>query len=354
MKLLALFFVLNAFINFKHSVITSTKISNSINIEIDGDSNMGSFKEKTLYNLSIDNNKMKNTVIEKFLPDIKNSKLLDIKLQSSNIKILKHEFVNNMTKDGVSSEKRILKITLKQLDQSEEKNYNQGEFTIEYSYKIQDIFETVHENIFLKDIYFGHNKHESSSVAQEESTFSVVLRNIPKSVKITGLDFSGEKIHISNRRINLPNFSKNDEKEITLYQFQFSNKKHKESVISFLHDYPTILSNYNNNLSMRRPAEAPIHPSPQQPIQHPQTTNSHSYIKPNGDKVTYSYYKSKKKKSSGAGDIWESIIGILFIVCLCFLCAQCCCSNSSNEQSNLQTDNKETGVHQGDFVYYCN
>jgi hypothetical protein len=70
---------------------------------------------------------------------------------------------------------------------------------------------------------------------------------------------------------------------------------------------------------------------------------------------SYVYY-TKKSQSHHEPSPWESIVAILMVICICYLCFQCCTAHTDVPVNKGDQNNMQNGDHVSPdgFIYYCN
>jgi hypothetical protein len=305
--------------NNKHPKILKSKI----NVQIDLSNKLGTFDEKVLYNLQFDNNEMKSVSFEKTLPKI-NTDIFDMKVKSTDVKITKYEVVEK-------GNKKYLHLEYKNEINNKKKD---GNVNIEYQYKTKDLSltEESKNKFVLKDVgFFDEN------VSSYPTDFVIKIKNLPNNLKLNTLEIGDEKIDkIKLNEITKPSNLKkrvDDEKESkeNELKFKFSTQMGLEG--NKLPIEKKLRIEFSENKSAIDPDS-----SPPKRIQ----VNSNPYSSPlnpdgSGVVVKKSYYYKEKKKD----DTWEAIVAILMLVCICFLCCQCCKGNANSAPLNKQQNNND-------------
>jgi len=301
--------------NYKHPKI----LKNKINVQIDLSNNLGSFDEKVLYNLEFDNNEMKSVSFEKTLPKI-NTDIFDMKVKSNDVKILKYEIVEK-------ENKKYLQLEFKNEANNKKKD---GNVNIEYQYKTKDLslIEESKNKFVLKDVGF-FDEYASSY----PTNFGIKIKNLPNNLKLNTLVIGDEKIDKSKIRPSNLKKRVDDEKESkdNEIKFKFSIKmgiegnkfpNERKLRIEFLVNQSAIDPNSSTPKRIQlnsNPISSPLNPDG------------------SGVVVKKSYYYKEKKKD----DTWEAIVAILMLVCICFLCCQCCKGNANSAPINKQQNNND-------------
>lgn len=97
-------------------------------------------------------------------------------------------------------------------------------------------------------------------------------------------------------------------------------------------------------------------PKSPSPSPSPSNQNYNQNHSGNSQQKSYVYYSKKSNNNHHEPSPWESIVAILMVICICYLCFQCCTAHTDVPVNKGDQNNMHNGdnVSPDGFIYYCN